>query len=125
MDAFPARWGPGASAGNGAEWRGGARRRALRRAVRLLLLHHERAGEGVGFDHAFALAVGGLQPAAPHSVLLPGGPLDGEVRLVAHLAAVRGVAELERAPRVDIEVEVPGDRLRGEVAVPAARPGPI
>src|SRR5437879_5728597 len=86
----------------------------------LLLLHHQVSREGVGFDHALALPVRRLEPAAHQAVLALGGVLDRQVDLVAQLAGVRGVAELEGAARVDGEAHDSGDGLGADVAVAGA-----
>src|SRR5947207_986375 len=92
--------------------------------ARLLPLHHQRAGERVRLDHALSLSEARLQPAAGHSVLAPGGPLDHQIQLVAQLPAVRGVAQLERALRVQGQPDVARHRLRAQMAILSADPGP-
>src|SRR5438067_10904328 len=108
------RWGAHASVGSRAEHRKGARSLAGR--TWLLALDDQAAREGVGFDHALPLAERRLQPAAAHPVLALGSALHREVDLVAKLAAVRGVAQLERALRVDVQPQLAGDRLGAQMA---------
>src|SRR5947209_5878575 len=96
----PSSWGRLRSSGNRTGWPATARRAgSTAGGLGLLLFHDDVAGEGVGLDDSLALAVRRLQPAARQAVLPPRGVLDGQVHLVAQLAAVRGVAELERALR--------------------------
>src|SRR5207248_6541639 len=94
-------------------------------ACALLPFHHQRAGERVRLDHALSLSEARLQPAAGHSVLAPGGPLDHQIQLVAQLPAVRGVAQLERALRVQGQPDVARHRLRAQMAILSANPGPV
>src|SRR5882724_12072105 len=122
---LPARWGPDATAGKGTARRDGARRAARTSSGALLPLHHQRAGEGVRLDHALPHAEGRLQPAGGHSVLALGGALDHQIELVAQLPAVRGVAQLERALRVQGQPEVPRHGLRAQVTILPAGSGPI
>src|SRR5260370_23780551 len=91
----------------------------------LLLLQHQIPRERVGLDHAFALPVRGFEPAPRVAVLALWRVLDGEVQLVAQLAALGGAAELERAARVDRQVQVAGDGLRAHAAVAPACARPV
>src|SRR5215470_16058584 len=82
-----------------------------------LLAHDHVAGEGVALDDPLALSVDCLHPSAPAAVLALGAALHLQLELVAQVAAVRGVGELEAAPRgVGQQLDVAGDRLGGEVA---------
>src|SRR5207302_7744766 len=84
------------------------------------------AGEGIALDHALALAVDRLQPSAHAAVLPLRRALDLELQLVAKVAAVRGVGQLEAAPRrIGLQLDVAGDRLRAEVAALGAHSRPL
>src|SRR5438552_10546174 len=96
-----------------------------RKQSRLFLLDDQIPGERVGFDDAFALAEGRFHPPRSHSVLPGRGALHREVDLVAQLAAVRGVTELERALRIDRDAQLAGDGLGAQVAVPGADSAPL
>src|SRR3954470_3989762 len=91
----------------------------------LLALHDQAAGERVRLDDAFAAPERRLAAAAGHPVLALWRALHGEAELIAQLPAVRGVAQLERAPGIDVQVQVARDRLRAEVAVLRAHSRPV
>src|SRR5438270_7771547 len=75
----------------------------------LLSLHDQAPGEGISFDHALPLPERRLEPPAAHPVLPPRRPLHRQIRLVPQLPGMRGVAQLERAPRVHAQPHVSGD----------------
>src|SRR4051812_42095345 len=91
----------------------------------LLALHDQAAGERVRLDDTFAAPERRLEPATRHPVLALWRALHGQAQLVAQLSAVRGVAQLERAPRIDVQVQVARDRLRAEMAVLGAHSCPV
>src|SRR5438128_4031521 len=91
----------------------------------LLALDDQAAGERVGLDHALPLAERSLEPAAAHPVLSLRSALLREVHLVPELAAVGGVAQLERALRVAVQPQLAPHRLGAEMAVARADARPV
>src|SRR5712671_6848949 len=106
--------------------RPGARLAAGSRGWSSLLADDQIAGEGVAFDHALALAVDRLQPPAHAAVLPLRRALHLELQLVAQVAAVRRVGQLEAAPRrVGLQLDVAGDGLRAQMTALGADPRPL
>src|SRR2546423_12682158 len=131
---MPDGWGAHASVGNRTERRRGARSgshhacnltNGRQPAWRLLALDDEAAGERVGLDDALALPERRLEPAAAHPVLAPGSALHSEAYPVPQLAAVRCVAQLERALRIDVQPQLARHRLGAEMAVARAGARPV
>src|SRR3954469_25975029 len=95
------------------------------REAPLPALDDQAARERVCLDHALPLAESRLEPAAGHPVLALWRALDREIRLVAHLAAVGCVAQLERAFRIDAQLQVAVHRLGAQVTVLGAGSRPV